>query len=279
MPSGSAIDTGSAGTFTFTVNASDDLGNATPKSVTYTVGKGGRHAHPDPVERGQQPAGRGAPAACRRPTGRCASPRHGGVAGAVPEAATEAPATDEQSEAKPERSAPATTEEQAPAEPPAAKPEDDARPVRQELTAYDPRSEPEKTFGILAAGFTLLGLAVGGGGLARGGGVSKPSSGSAKSGGGSSRPGFSGLSSYQGVEIRHLAAGFGAVALGDRSRTWKWPATDRVDYLAAAHPGRRSRAAPRCSDACSPTARTCARSSARHRCCSRSPGWRSASRR
>jgi hypothetical protein len=110
------------------------------------------------------------------------------------------------------------------------------RTVRQELTAYDPRSEPEKTFGILAAGLTLLTLAVGGGGLARGGGVSKAGSDGAAGSKESSRPGFSGLSSYQGVEIRHLAAGFGVVALGDRSRTWKWPATQRIDYVAATLP-------------------------------------------
>jgi hypothetical protein len=52
------------------------------------------------------------------------------------------------------------------------------------------------------------------------------------------------LSSYQGVEIRHLAAGFGAVALGDRSRTWKWPATQRIDYLAATLPVVVSRRSP-----------------------------------
>ncbi len=246
VPSGSEIDTGSSGTFMFTVNASDDLGNATPKTVTYTVGRGGGSPTPTPSSGAGSPPpapppppAAGAPSAAGGPVGAAVA----AAAAAPPEAATEAPATDEQPEAKPERSAPAPSGDQAAAEPAAAKPRDEARP-RQELTAYDPRSEPEKTFGILAAGFTLLGLAVGGGGLARGGGVSKASSGKASSGGGSSRPGFSGLSSYQGVEIRHLAAGFGAVALGDRSRTWKWPATQRVDYLAAAIPVAVARRSP-----------------------------------
>ena len=173
-------------------------------------------------------------------------------AGAAAEAAAIAPpepgSAEEPAEVEEEASAktekPAAAADPSQAQPPAAKTSDEARPVRQQLTAYDPRSEPEKTFGILAAGFTLLALAVGGGGMARGGGVSKPKSGGGGSAGGSSRPGFSGLSSYQGVEIRHLAAGFGAVALGDRSRSWKWPATHRVDYLAAALPVAVARRSP-----------------------------------
>ena len=154
------------------------------------------------------------------------------------------PATEEEAPAKPKRRPRRRRPISAAAEPARGQAPDEAGPSAKQLTAYDPRSEPEKTFGILAAGFTLLALAVGGGGIARGGGVSKASSGGGGPGGGSSRPGFSGLSSYQGVEIRHLAAGFGAVALGDRSRTWKWPATQRVDYLAAAIPVAVARRSP-----------------------------------
>ena len=166
------------------------------------------------------------------------------MAAAVAAAQETSPDEEAPKEKTPATSRSATTD---PAEPaPGAGPADDTPTVRQQLTAYDPRSEPEKTFGILAAGFTLLTLAVGGGGIARGGGVGKSGSGTAGAApkGGTSRPGFSGLSSYQGVEVRFLAAGFGAVALGDRSRTWRWPGTQRIDYLSAALPVALARRSP-----------------------------------
>ena len=264
VPSGSAVDTGTSGIFTFTVNTSDALGNASPKSVTFTVGSSARPSAPTPA------TSPGAPPAAPRPPPLLPRVAPGAIviplpaveppAAEAPDEAAEAPApSEDEASAKSKRATPSNAAE--PAQAPAAKPDDAPPSIRQELTAYDPRSEPEKTFGILAAGFTLLGLGVGGG-LARGGGVAKagsgggptgaapggrvpkgnaPKGGAPKAGG---RPSFSGLSSYQGVEVRHLAAGFGAVALGDRSRTWKWPATDRVDYFAAALPVAVARRSP-----------------------------------
>ncbi len=244
VPTGSAIDTSSSGSFTFTVTASDDLGNATPKSVSYTVGSGAGPNVPTPSTPGSTPPGAPPPpAAAAR-----AAPDVAGLPAVVAAAVQAAQETSPDEEA-PKEKTPATSKSAAtgPAEPaPGAEPADGTPTVRQQLTAYDPRSEPEKTFGILAAGFTLLTLAVGGGGIARGGGVGKSGSGTAGAApkGGTSRPGFSGLSSYQGVEVRFLAAGFGAVALGDKSRTWRWPGTQRIDYLSAALPVALARRSP-----------------------------------
>ena len=260
VPTGSPVDTGTSGTFTFTVSASDNLGNSSPKTVTFTVGSSARPSAPTPATSpGRPPAA--APRAPRLPLppvapGAAAIPLPSVELPAVeaPEEGSEAPApSKDEASAKSKRAAPSDAAEP---QPPAANSDEAPPSVRQELTSYDPRSEPEKTFGILAAGFTLLGLGIGGG-LARGGGVAKagsaggprgaapggrvPKGGAPKAGG---RPSFSGLSSYQGVEVRHLAAGFGAVALGDRSRTWRWPATERVDHLAAALPVAVARRSP-----------------------------------
>ena len=243
---GSAIDTSSAGTWTFTVSSQDALGNATTKSVTYTVR---RDAPASERAAGDQTGAAPAPATAPPAPPVAPQPPPGAEPAAAAAAAASTP--DPPSErAKPGPSQKPAREETGPSQSRAAGSQaaNASTPVattqvRQAFAPYDPRSEPEKTFGILAAGLTLLTLATGGGGLARGGGVTRSSS-SGGSTEASSRPRFSGLSSYQGVEIRHLAAGFGAVALGDRSRTWTWPATNRVDAFAASLPVRVSRRSP-----------------------------------
>jgi hypothetical protein len=120
------------------------------------------------------------------------------------------------------------------------------RPVRQELAPYDPRSEPAKTVGILVAGFALLQLGAGGGGLALAGrrhdlsGGARGSSGGSGSGSGGGGGGSgSGQVSpqsaeigYEGVEIEYIGAGFAGMAIGDRSRTYRWPGTQLVDRVA-----------------------------------------------
>ncbi len=218
VASGEAIDTSSEGPHTFAVNAADDLGSATTKSVAYTVGP---------------PPAAAAPAV--PPAGTVANPAPAAPPAQPPPAVPAAVAVPAPSPpvraAHPSLKAPSATPPSpapsaSPANPPAS---------RSASQTYDPRSQPEKTFGILAAGLTLLTLATGGGGIARGGGVSRASSGP-KGQGQSERPRFSGLSSYQGVEVRNLAAGFGVIALGDRSKTWHWPATQKLDALAATVP-------------------------------------------
>ena len=238
VPTGAAIDTSTNGTFSFTVQASDAVGNATPKAVTYTVGTA---AAPEPsTAGGTPPAAPPPPPAAPRAPADAVSALPPVVTAALAAAAAAVDDVAALSEKKaPAKSKSAGASAAAPA--PATEPANETPTARAQLTAYDPRSEPEKTFGILAAGLTLLTLAVGGGGIARGGGVAKPGAGAGAAGrtapkGGTSRPGFSGLSSYQGLEIRHLSAGFGAVAVGDRSSTWRWPGTQRIDYLAAALP-------------------------------------------
>ena len=245
VASGRPLDTTSAGTFTFTVTSRDGLGNVGSKSVTYSVQKAAPPDAPAP----NASSGGSAPVAPSPPP----PPTPPGVAQVAPVVIPDVlgavePAAPEDSAAAEERAASRGAESSraesssAQASQPAAPPPAATRNIREAFAPYDPRSEPEKTFGILAASFTLLTLAAAsGGGLARGGGVTRSSSGGAAK---SERPRFSGLSSYQGVEIRHLAAGFGAVALGDRSRTWKWPATQRIDAYAAALPAVTARHSP-----------------------------------
>jgi hypothetical protein len=132
------------------------------------------------------------------------------------------------------------------AEPPAA----DApagQPVHQAYAPYDPRSEPVKTVGILVAAFTLLQLAGGGLAGARGGGVAAGAGSSDSRGAGSDPAQSSGPSpsfDYESVDVQFLSAGLGAVALGDRSRTWSWPGTRLIDALGASIPPRLARRSP-----------------------------------
>ena len=107
-------------------------------------------------------------------------------------------------------------------------------PAQPEYKPYDPRSEPAKVVGTFVAGFALLQLGAGRGGLALagrrngGGGARRTRSGS--SGGqepSSQREGVG----YEGVDIEYIG-GMAAVAAGDRSRTWRWPGTRAVDALA-----------------------------------------------
>jgi hypothetical protein len=219
--SGAAIDTSTEGTHRFAVSAADDLGSATTSTATYTVGPAAAGPSQPP------PSVAGSPPPPAQPVTQPVP--------ATPSAVVPVPATIPPVRAAHPRLAPPPAPS-APPGPALSAPVAKPQPSSQ---AYDPRSQPEKTFSILAAGLTLLTLATGGGGIARGGGVSR-SAGSK----GSERPRFSGLSSYQGVEVRNLSAGFGVIALGDRSRTWHWPATEKLDTLAATIPARVARRSP-----------------------------------
>ncbi len=253
VPSGGAIDTSTAGTFTFTVTSTDDLGNETPKSVSYSVGA----PAPPPTSGAASPSGPGnaaPPPPPPPPPPPAAAPSS--VAAPTAAVALATATTSPTSPASESKASPKTrSRSAAPApsssggstsESPKATPQDDVSPVSQELKPYDPRSEPQKTFGILAAGLTLLSLAVGGGGIARGGGVSRSSSsgdrphgaagGQAPQAAPKERPRLRGLSSYQGVEVRMLAGGYGVVGPGDRSPTWKWPVTAPIDVFTAGLP-------------------------------------------
>jgi hypothetical protein len=141
---------------------------------------------------------------------------------------------------------------QHPAAPNAGSSDAVTRAVQKVLAPYDPRSDPEKTLGILVAAFTLLQLGAGTRGLAfaRGaGGVVRTSS--RRDSGGSGprerrhaseqpKPEFG----YERLRVKFLGAGFGAVAIGDRSRTWHWPGTQTLDALSATLPGRLARRSP-----------------------------------
>ena len=49
---------------------------------------------------------------------------------------------------------------------------------------------------------------------------------------------------YEGLDIAFLGAGLGAVQRGDRSRSWSWPGTKRLDRISYALPARLSRRSP-----------------------------------
>jgi hypothetical protein len=146
------------------------------------------------------------------------------------------------------------------------------------LARYNPKSQPKKviavevgTFSLLVlagdGGLALAGLAGSAGGLSREDARSReggpdadasPAGGAGPGGGGTEGSGNNGGSGtgggggssgsnlnidYEGVEIVALAAATG-VAVGDRSRTWQWPGTSKVDAAAATLPARLIRRSP-----------------------------------
>jgi hypothetical protein len=259
VASGGALDTPSPGTFTFTVKTADALGNAESRTVTYEVG--------------DETAGPGEPASAPpAPTTASSNDVSGGGAHGSPTppaappvvapagAGVQPPSPSPASSSLTQRSGPAppasVTGAQNPAAPTAgASDAASASPVGQALAAYDPRSDPVKTLGILVAAFTLLqlGTSTGGLALARGaGGVVRATARRDSSSDGRGRrqqapgpgsnpkPGFV----YRSVDVKFLGAGLGAVAIGDRSRTWSWPGTERLDALGATLPARLARRSP-----------------------------------
>jgi hypothetical protein len=267
VASGGALDTSSPGTFTFTVKTEDALGNAASKSVTYEVGDAtGAPAGPSPSGGGGgggtggsgSPTSPGAAGAPPAPIPPAAPPPPGATAAPAPAVAATPSGAGPGTSASPSLrisprpgvgsgprgpGSPATA---APAIGP-SKPQA-ARPVRQELSPYDPRSEPAKVIGILVAAFTLLQLGASRGGLALargGGGVVR--SGAGHGSGAHHRQQSSGPSygvDYDGVDVEFLGAGLGSVALGDRSRTWIWPGTRALDALSTTLPARLARRSP-----------------------------------
>jgi hypothetical protein len=128
-----------------------------------------------------------------------------------------------------------------------------ARPLQRLLAPYDPRSDPAKTLGILVAAFTLLQLAAAGGGLALAGGGGGVVRGASRRDSGADGPRERRRASksrpkpqfgYERVRVKFLGAGLGTVAIGDRSQTWAWPGTRRLDELGAALPARLARRSP-----------------------------------
>ncbi|MDX6719596.1 MAG: hypothetical protein QOJ63_1850 [Solirubrobacteraceae bacterium] len=266
---GSAVDTDTDGTFSFAVSTEDALGNEASKTVTYEVGGQASAPASSPPSNSGGNYGNWAPAAVaptavaapaiaaarppseparRSPTRRPASDtasRNGGSAGSAPPVAPAAgtpkiagvqrapasPARVHRAKASAKNRAAPTTGSTEPAV---------ASAAQQGLAGYDPRSEPAKMIGILVAAFTLLqlcssrrGLALAAGGAAGGhAGREQHASG----------PTFD--LDYGGVDVEFLGAGLGAIALGDRSRTWGWPGTRTLDALSAALPARLARRSP-----------------------------------
>ncbi len=239
IPPGLPLNTIRAGSFTFQVRARDALNRAATKTVSYTVGG----AVADPAAPAPPPP----PAAASPPPP--AAPTEAMEATAVIAAAAE-PAAAPATSAQGRRSAASRGSAPAGSKP---APRAQTKPAGQEYGPYDPRSEPVKSVGILVTMFTLLQLAGAGGGLARGGGGAN-GSGSAGTGAGGSEDaagkgdgessGAGPSMDYEGIDIAYLGAGMGAVALGDRSRTWMLPGTRAIDALGVAVPARLARRSP-----------------------------------
>jgi uncharacterized membrane protein YgcG len=269
VAAGGPIDTSTAGTFSFTVRARDGRGNAATRTVSYVVepstSRPAATSGSGTVDRGAGPAA-AAPPPPPSPTG--AAPAATPAAGAALAAGPAAGATSRRASAPPARRAAgrghARRVRGVAARPLVAPVAGASRQVfagpndLERLPSYDPRAEPSRTLAILVAAFTLLQLASAGGGLAlargaTGGGGSGGGTGGGGSGGDrDGRPADGRARSsgprleYRnpGVDVRFLGAGFGAVALGDRSRTWAWPGTRTLDALGASVPGRVARRSP-----------------------------------
>ena len=241
VPPGIAVNTSSAGSFTFSVRARDVFGRASTKSVAYTVenAAAAAPAAAAPPPPPPAPAGEATPPPAAAPASK--------VAVAPIAAATKARAA--KPSPKRPRSSAATGDSVYNISRPA--PRAEGKRAAQEYAPYDPRSEPVKSVGILVAAFTLMQLAGAGGGRARGGGTGGGGGGAGRDASEPNDAGGDGDSSssgpsmdYEGVEIAYLGAGMGAVAVGDLSRTWAWPGTRMIDALGVSIPARLARRSP-----------------------------------
>jgi hypothetical protein len=219
IASGEQLDTDTEGRKEFTVLARDRAGNAARKVVEYVIGPAST-----PAPGLAEDDGDATPAPAPSPAAEPFTPAP--VAPATPSPST------------PRRtSPPAASPTVAPAPPQVApSPGDDAAareaPSRKEqLEPYDPRSEPSKTVEIAVAGFVLLEL-VGSGGLALagmagggGGAVAAKERKERKEG------------KVKSAKVKHIKdAGLEGTALGDRSRSWRFPGTPTVDAVSLALP-------------------------------------------
>ncbi len=234
VASGAAIDTSEAGAFSFEVSSADALGNAATKSVTFQVGGEAGAANPPPPPAAGSggsdsppPPARPAPSAPGSPA--AAQPAPAGGPGSAPgpaDADSSSPAPAPRAESRPGDS-PRTSNDTA----------TDTRTPQAEYKPYDPRSEPAKVVATFVAGFALLQLGAGGGGLALAGrkregrGASRRKRGHPGSGGGQQSSPKSESVDYGGLDVQYIG-GVAAVAAGDRSGTWRWPGTRAVDALA-----------------------------------------------
>ncbi len=283
VASGQALDTASAGTFTFTVTSADALSNAATRTVTYEVGEtgdttgggsgagggggsgaggGGSGAGesgapgsppgPSATPGGSAPAGSasgGSAPAGFAPPGSAAAGFEPTVVGAQPQPRSSArPSPTPRAGTAPSGAGAGVPH---PATPNAGSSDAVTRAVHA-LAPYDPRSDPAKTLAILVAAFTLLQLGASTGGLAfaRGAGGVVRTAPRRESGGSGPRERRHAAEKpkaefgYERLRVKLLGAGFGAVALGDRSRTWHWPGTQGLDALSATLPARLARRWP-----------------------------------
>ncbi len=234
VATGAALDTTSLGVHFFEVDATDGAGNRVAETVSYTVLAPVVSAGVAPTP----PPAVGALSAPTPPPG----PASPGAPTAVPPAATPPasapPATP--SPPVPAGGAPRSPRAAPPpaagsAATPATHPATPAAAAAHGLPRYDPRSEPKKVVGLGVVAYTLLELGAGGGlalvGLGASGLVGGAVGRGGASGGGASpaagkRPAGG---SVAGAATDSLGRSGQGLAAGDRSATWRWPGTGRVD--------------------------------------------------
>jgi hypothetical protein len=233
VPVGSPIDTSASGPHEFTVDAQNQAGLTASQTVNYVV-------EPAPAPSGasaQSASGATTPAPRTSPTAPAATPPATPLA--IPALAKPAPTARRTPRRVRRTRRPSHRHPSARPTRPAAK-RVGASPRAAELVAYDAKSQPAKVVRVEVGAFTLLAL-VGSLGLAAAGTGGSGSGGRGSSGGGS---GGSNINlDYDGVDLAFLTAAAG-VSIGDRSRTWRWPGTERLDAASAALPARLAVRAP-----------------------------------
>ncbi len=244
VPPGAAVDTTTAGRFSFVVASADARGNTTTATSTFQVaGTAGDTGPALPV--------RSEPGNAAPPAPPVAPP----IAASAATAARPRSGPARASARRGRAARPRSTTGGSPSTTTGSAGDNAVKPVRQELAPFDPRSNPEQTIGILVAAFTLLQLARGGAGLAiagGGGGVGRSASRRRVAAGRRShaRAGKDQDSApeasfdYEAVEVEQLVGGAAVLAIGDRSRTWGWPGTTAIDALGAALPARLAHRSP-----------------------------------
>jgi hypothetical protein len=123
---------------------------------------------------------------------------------------------------------------------------DRAASGRAALAPYDPASEPEAVVDTQVAAFTLVALAGTGAGLSSlraGGGIAGGSIGGSGGSGGSGE-GRRRSAKLTSAKVKHYKFRWEGQAVGDASRTWRWPGVERIDGLSRTLPVRLAPRAP-----------------------------------
>ncbi|MEA2222777.1 MAG: hypothetical protein QOH83_1153, partial [Solirubrobacteraceae bacterium] len=227
-PIGAPINTRGVGTHTFTVRTLDRARQPSTEMVRYTV---------DPVTDEPAPLGPSStpPPAAPPPTPLAVVPPPPAAPGAAPSPAAPPPTT---GSAQPRPGLAHPT-------PGHARPGFPRRQLGAAVAAVPDVTlgpDPATVIALMVAAFTLLRFAVGGGFAVTGmagvldGGRTLAGMGAAGAARAASKRRRSSGSVYEGGDVEHLGEEHRGIRWGDRSRTWRWPATSSLDALSSMLP-------------------------------------------